>query len=183
MKLATLMQRAALVCTLLLGFYAAPAAAASSVVRMDAEACARLTAKLLDAELADCGCPPVGCVRTQGYWGNKPGVVWPGRYDRDADFFASGLSWQEVMDSPTRGDAYLILAHQYIAAVLNRAAGASAPASVQGVISAATAWFASGVELGECRAGACQLQRAWAGVLDSYNNGSYPGAPKHCDEK
>lgn len=186
MTIATLMQRAALGCLLALGLYAAPASATSlttAIARAETgETCAQQAAKLGATELDDCGCPVKGCVRTQGYWGNKPGVIWPAPYDRDAAFFGSGLTWQEIMDSPTRGDAYLILAHQYIAAVLNRAAGASAPAAVQGVISGATAWFGSGVELGECRAGGCPLQRSWAAILDAYNNGAYPGAPKHCDK-
>lgn len=185
MKIVKLMQRAAFGLVLALGLYAGPASATpTSIARAEAgDTCAQLTAKLADVEAADCGCPPKGCVRTQGYWGNKPGVIWPAPYDRDAAFFGSGLTWQEIMDSPTRGDAYLILAHQYIAAVLNRAAGASAPAAVQGVISGATTWFGSGVELGDCRAGGCPVQRAWAAVLDAYNNGLYPGGPKACDEE
>lgn len=134
-----------------------------------------------DSLLSDCACPPKGCVRTQGYWSNKPGVVWPKGYDRDATFFASRLSWQEVLDSPVRGDAYLILAHQYIAAVLNTASGASAPNSVRSVILAAGAWFATATP-GTCVRGACQLQRSWASILDEYNNGDYPGGPSHCDD-
>jgi hypothetical protein len=128
-----------------------------------------------------CGCAPKGCVRTQGYWSNKPGVIWPAPYNRNALFFSSGLTWQQVLDSPVRGNAYFILAHQYIAAVLNRAAGASAPSGVQSVINAATAWFRSGVTLSTCGPGQCALQKNWAGTLDVYNNGEYPGAPKHCD--
>jgi hypothetical protein len=42
-----------------------------------------------------------------------------------------------VLDSPTRGDAYFILAHQYIAAVLNIASGASAPNSLRSIVLAA----------------------------------------------
>lgn len=119
-------------------------------------------------------------MRTQGYWGNKPNVLWPAPYDRKAWFFSSGLTWQQVLDSPVRGNAYLILAHQYIAAVLNRAAGASAPSGVQGVISAATDWFRGGATLSSCGPGECALQKTWAGTLDVYNNGEYPGAPQHC---
>ncbi|MBQ5945898.1 hypothetical protein [Massilia sp. ST3] len=174
----------ALLFALLFGLAGAAAAqgqvmAAKSAVLADA--CAQLVMQA-EAEQADCGCPPKGCVRTQGYWSNKPGVTWPSGFDRNAPFFSSGLSWQQVMDRPTRGDAYLILAHQYVAAVMNRAAGASAPSGVQSVINGATTWFNSGVTLGQCMAGGCLLQRAWAGVLDTYNNGNYPGAPKHCDE-
>lgn len=135
--------------------------------------------EVLNAD-AVCGCAPKGCVRTQGYWGNKPNVLWPAPYDRKAWFFSSGLTWQQVLDSPVRGNAYLILAHQYIAAVLNRAAGASAPSGVQGVISAATDWFRGGATLSSCGPGECALQKTWAGTLDVYNNGEYPGAPQHC---
>lgn len=128
-----------------------------------------------------CGCAPKGCVRTQGYWGNKPNVAWPAPYSRTATFFSSSLSWQQILDTPPRGSGYLILAHQYIAAVLNRAAGASAPAGVQSTIDAATAWFAGGTTPSSRGPGACAQQIAWAGILDTYNNGLYPGAPKHCD--
>lgn len=73
------------------------------------------------------------------------------------------------------------LAHQYIAAVLNIGAGASAPNSLRAIVLAAGSWFSTAVP-GTWVKGACQLQRSWAGVLDEYNNGDYPGAPKHCDE-
>ncbi len=131
---------------------------------------------------AVCGCPtPTGCVRTQGYWKSKPGVVWPSPYSRTAMFFSSGLTWQQILDTPPQGgNAYLILAHQYIAAVLNRASGASAPSSVQSIISSATTWFSSGTNLDSCSGSACATQKNWAGILDTYNNGLYPGAPTHC---
>ncbi|MEO7496562.1 MAG: hypothetical protein ABIT83_26230 [Massilia sp.] len=132
---------------------------------------------------AICGCPVIkGCVRTQGYWGNKPGVVWPAAYSRTAMFFSSGLTWQQVLDTPPRGSAYLILAHQYIAAVLNMAAGASAPSSVQTVIDNAKVFFLGGTTPASCTPGACAPQISWAGMLDTYNNGQYPGAPKHCPD-
>ncbi len=129
-----------------------------------------------------CGCPhPTGCTRTQGYWKSKPGVVWPSPYSRTAMFFSSGLTWQQILDTPpSGGNAYLILAHQYIAAVLNRAAGASAPTSLQTIISNATTWFSSGTNLDSCRASDCDTQKNWAGLLDTYNNGQYPGGPPHC---
>lgn len=125
-------------------------------------------------------CTPKGCVRTQGYWGNKPGVVWPKGYSRTAPFFDSGLTWQQILDTPPRGSAYLILAKQYIAAVLNRASGASAPTGVQSVITAATNWFRSGTKPTSCGPGQCAQQKAWAATLDAYNNGTYPGGPQHC---
>lgn len=130
-----------------------------------------------------CGCQIKGCVRTQGYWGNKPGVVWPAPFSRSAPFFSSTLSWQQIMDAaPQGGNAYIILAHQYIAAQLNIAAGASAPSSIQTIISQATAFFNSGANLDSCRGSDCATQKTWAGILDTYNNGLYPGAPKHCPD-
>lgn len=133
---------------------------------------------------AVCGCPkPTGCTRTQGYWKSKPGVVWPAPYSRTAMFFSSGLTWQQILGSPpSGGNAYLILAHQYIAALLNRASGASAPSSLQTVISDATTWFSGGTNLDSCGGSACETQKNRAGMLDTYNNGLYPGAPSHCRE-
>lgn len=129
-----------------------------------------------------CGCGPKGCTRTQGYWGNKPGVVWPGGWYREMNFYSSGLSWQQILDTPPRGNAYIILADQFIAAVLNRNVGASAPQGVQDVMAAARDWFASGTTLQTCSPGTCELQKTWAATLDVYNNGNYPGGPPHCQD-
>lgn len=135
------------------------------------------------APQAVCGCEPVkGCVRTQGYWGNKPGVIWPAPYSRDSYFFASGLTLQAILDAPVRGSGYLILARQYIAAVLNYAAGASAPPSVIDAINQASAFFSSGATPASCGPGECEEQIALAAILDAYNNGVYPGAPGACPD-
>lgn len=130
-----------------------------------------------------CGCEVIkGCVRTQGYWGNKPGVIWPAPYSRDALFFASGLTSQQILDAPVRGSGYMILAKQYLAAVLNYASGASAPPSIIAAINDASAFFSSGTTPASCGPGECEAQKTLAGILDTYNNGLYPGAPKHCPE-
>jgi hypothetical protein len=130
-----------------------------------------------------CGCTPTGCVRTQGYWGNKPGVRWPGDWYREMNFYGSGMSWQQIFDTPPRGNAYIILAVQFMSEVLNRNAGASAPQGVQDVVAAARDWFASGTSLQTCAAhGSCEQQKMWAAILDVYNNGNYPGAPPHCGD-
>lgn len=135
-------------------------------------------------ETAVCGCGhPMGCTRTQGYWGSKPGVIWPAPYTRDAMFYSSGLTWQQILDTPPKqGNAYLILAHQYIAAVLNRAGGASAPSAVQNTINLARTFFTSGTTLQSCSNDACGTQKSWAAILDTYNNGVYPGAPAACPD-
>ena len=137
----------------------------------------------LVAPEAVCGCNPIkGCVRTQGYWGNKPGVIWPAPYLRDALFFASGLTLQGIFDTPVRGSGYLILAKQYLAAVLNFAGGASAPPSVIAALDEAAAFLASGTTPASCGPGQCQRQKDLAAILDAYNNGVYPGAPGHCPD-
>ncbi len=132
-----------------------------------------------------CGCPPppTQCARTQGYWSSKPNVVWPSGYARTGvPFFSSGMNWQQVLDSPPRGSGYLILAHQYIAAVLNVASGTVQPSGIKTTLAQAKAWFAGGVTPASCPSGECATQKSWAAVLDSYNNGTYPGGPKHCPD-
>jgi hypothetical protein len=141
------------------------------------------------------GTPPActrscGCTFTQGYWGSKPDVVWPAPYDRNALFFNSGLTWQQIMDtSDAGGNAYINLAHQYIAAVLNVANGACEPDSVKQFIDLSTGFFQS-FALGSsfCASGGqgtnCSLQVTWAGILADYNQGtgSFASNPGHCSE-
>ena len=129
-----------------------------------------------------CTPAPAGCTLTQGYWGNKPGVIWPDPFSRTATFFLSEQTWQQVLDTPVNDSpGYYQLAHQYIAAVLNQANGASIPSGVQDTLNLATPWFeANGI--GACTAnGSCDLQKVWSGTLATFNEGTYPGGPKHCD--
>jgi len=125
-----------------------------------------------------------GCTYTQGYWGNKPGVVWPAEFDRTSLFFNSGLTWQQVLDASAGGNGYVILAKQYIAAVLNQANGADVPTGVQEILTLATGYFAGAADpYTACPAASdCGAQKTWGGILDSYNNGEYPGGPLHCEE-
>jgi len=122
-----------------------------------------------------------GCVFTQGYWGNKPDVVWPDPFDRDATFFLSSQTWQGVLDTPPQGNGYFILAEQYIAAVLNQANGAPVPSGVQSILNQAETFFQNNAPSACSAAGSCGLQKTWGGILDSYNNGTYPGGPQHCE--
>ena len=131
---------------------------------------------------APCETPPTGCTNTRGYWDNKPNVVWPEPYSRQATFYYSGQTWQQVISSPAGGNNYYILGPQFIAAVLNVARGASAPSGVQTVINNAQTWFNTSANTpASCSTpGSCGLQNTWAGILDDYNNGRYPGGPPHC---
>ncbi|MEJ8756259.1 hypothetical protein WG947_04580 [Pontibacter sp. H259] len=123
---------------------------------------------------------PTGCTRTQGYWKNHAD---PSRKQYDATwddylnvtFFSSGKTYLQVLQTPPKkGDAYYILAHQYIAAVLNKESGASAPPEVNLAIAGATDYFA-----GDTNPSRAQLL-AWAELLDDYNNGLI--GPGHCDD-
>lgn len=128
-------------------------------------------------------CSPVaGCTATVGYWGRKPGVVWPQPYLRSASFYLSGQTWQVALTTPPAASpGYYQLAHQFIAATLNSAKGAGVPAGVQTVLTQSDAWLATHGPASCTTASACGTQKAWAAVLDLYNNGRYPGGPRHCD--
>jgi len=109
-----------------------------------------------------------GCTFTLGYWKNHTSV-WPSGYSPNATFYTSGASWLTVLQTPPRGgNAYYILAHQFIAAKLNSANGASVPANVQTALNTAAGYFTN--------PGGSSLSRsdlvALASLLDSYNNGN-----------
>jgi hypothetical protein len=123
-----------------------------------------------------------GCAYTQGYWGSKPGVGWPSPYSRGADFYLSGQTWQQVLDTAgNTAPGYYQLAHQFIAATLNVANGASVPASIKATLDDADKWLSNNTPAKCSAGGSCGLQRDWAAVLDEYNNGQYAGGPPHCN--
>jgi hypothetical protein len=117
--------------------------------------------------------PPDGCTATVGFWKTHL-TVWPAPYTPGATFYTSGKTWIGVLKTAPLGNAYYILAHQFIAATLNGAAGASAPANVQQALADAAAYFADPAGSTLTRA---QLI-AMATLLDDYNNGLL-GVP-HC---
>jgi hypothetical protein len=105
----------------------------------------------------------------------------------DTPFFDSGQTYYEVMWTPPQGgNAYYILAHQYIAAELNMLAGTAVPAEVQAAFDAATLLFQTYTpdEVGELKGKAGKDLRdqfiGLAGTLGSYNEGDI--GPGHCDE-
>lgn len=129
-------------------------------------------------------CASGGCTYTQGYW-KTHSRYGPAPYDatwaaigEDTLFFGSGQTWYRVFWTPPKGgNAYYILAHQYMAARLNVEAGASAPAQVASAIAEATAWFtgrSSAAPKGPARDTAIAL----AGILGAYNEGAT--GPGHC---
>ena len=137
-----------------------------------------------DAFVTKIGQSSVGCTYSQGYWGNKPGVVWPAPYNRPDPFYNSGLTSQGIRDDPPRGNGYIILGKQFIAASLNAANGATVPAVIQDILNQAAAWFTTVTTPAEAcpRSNSCGAQKAWGKILDDYNNGIYPGGPPHCPD-
>lgn len=136
-------------------------------------------------------CPPAecGCVLTQGYWKNHSG--WPGGLTPETQFYLSGLTYQQVLDTPPPSDGgnYYRLAHQFIAAQLNQLNNACTPDglfSPSGIYTQAEAWLSTNAPSvcvrGSKGAPLCGTQNTWAGILDDYNNGEYPDGPAHCAE-
>jgi hypothetical protein len=146
-----------------------------------------------------------GCTLTQGYWKTHSALGpapfddnWnnlpdqPAAFDPDAiqeaqneTFFYSGQTWYQVFwTPPAGGNVYYQLAHQYMAAVLNKLNGASSTAAVDAAIAAATTYFnnpantpASALNLSKS---AKATLGGYASTLGSYNEGAI--GPGHCDE-
>lgn len=118
-----------------------------------------------------------GCTRTQGYWKNHADptkkqfdTTWNSYLTKA--FFNSGKNYLQMLNTAPKGDAYIILAHQFIAAELNVAAGASMPQDVLDAWNAAKAYFEGG-------SATRTKVLTWAELLDDYNNGKV--GPGHCE--
>jgi hypothetical protein len=129
--------------------------------------------------------PPSFCTATLGFWKNHP-ALWDQAGEKTVltttTFFNSGQNYLTILGTPSAGgNAYIILAKQYIAAVLNTNGGASGNASVDAAIAGAAAYFAAapaGIPnpIDPTRS---QLL-GWATTLDQFNNGVI--GPGHCSD-
>ncbi|HWQ27723.1 MAG TPA: hypothetical protein VNN12_01720 [Dehalococcoidia bacterium] len=133
---------------------------------------------------------PVGCTLTQGYW-KTHSIHGPAPADPtwdllpsgpDTEFFHTGKTWYPVFwTAPKGGNANYILAHQYMAAVLNQLAGAASTPEVDAALSGAALYFEGVTNLGQKPSGSLRAQLiAWAGTLGAYNEGDI--GPGHCSE-
>lgn len=135
----------------------------------------------------------VGCTHTQGYWKTHAGennkkrdATWD-QIVPDAEysvFFESHQSYYAVMyTNPRGGNAYYILAHQYIAAHLNVLSGASIPDNVLVAWNEATNLFEQYTpeEISKLEGEDVTRQQFIdiAELLDDYNNGKI--GPGHCE--
>jgi hypothetical protein len=140
-------------------------------------------------------CPHVnGCTLTQGYWKThsiygpaaKPDPTWNLLSNGpNTTFFSSGQTWLQVFNTaPKGGNAYYVLAHQYMAAVLNQLDGASATPTVTSALSAAVSFFNTytPAQAGALASNSAARQAALANAatLDNYNSGLI--GPGHCGE-
>ena len=121
------------------------------------------------------------CTLTLGYWKNhsrhadnpSQNIPWP----IDEDTLLCGETWFNILHTEPEGSAWYILAHQWIAAMLNEASGASTD-DLNGALDEAGDLLADncGGLSGKDEDRALEL----ADLLDDYNNGVI--GPGHCDD-
>ena len=119
--------------------------------------------------------PPGHCAYTQGWYKNHTGS-WPSGSLTPTTVWDGGKTIIDLFNTPPKGSQYIILAHQYITALLNVQGGSNVPPAVQTALDTAAAYFAGG------GAGAGDPNVDITGVstiLDNYNNGLL-GVP-HCN--
>jgi hypothetical protein len=130
--------------------------------------------------------PPAGCTHTQGYWknhatGKKADPTWALVGGPNAAFFSSGMSWLTLFGTPPKGgNAYIILAHQYMAARLNVLDGATTTPAVDAALAWATTFFSTYTPSSALTTALRDQAIAYADLLDDYNNGEI--GPGHCDD-
>lgn len=127
-----------------------------------------------------CTPPTAGCTRSQGYWKTHHAGARVPALDRDWPLPEAtelcGRGWLELLGTaPRGGDAWVILAHQYIAARLNVAAGASVPGEVDDALTDAAAYLSACEVERDDRVAALDV----AERLEAYNTGEV--GPGHCE--
>ena len=134
------------------------------------------------------------CIRTQGYW-KTHSKYGPAPYENtcesvgddrgDSPFFGTGQSWYEVFwTEPKKGNAYYILAHQYIAAYLNALNGADTSDITDELKHAEDLldqYDGNPKSMANIRGFIRYDFIRTAEVLDDYNNGDI--GPGHCDDE
>jgi hypothetical protein len=134
--------------------------------------------------------PTFRCTRTYGYW-KTHSSYGPAPYDptwadigEDTEFFTTGQTYYEILcNKPKGGNAYLILAHQYIAAELNGLANNGLPTDIEADMLQAYSildTYAGDLDIPKDDPNR-ELAINLAGNLDAFNNGLSPGWP-HCED-
>jgi hypothetical protein len=119
--------------------------------------------------------PPGHCTFTQGWYKNHTGS-WPSGGLTPTTVWDGGKTIIDLFNTPPKGSQYIILAHQYITALLNIQGGSTVTPAVQTALDTAAAYFVGG------GAGAGDPNVNITGVstiLDNFNNGLV--GPGHCN--
>ncbi len=122
---------------------------------------------------------PLGCTYTQGYWKThnryskqpQKRINWP----IDEDTMVCDQTYYQNLKTPPKGSTLLVLSHQYIAASLNVANGASSSEVDTFLSDASTLLNLCTEPTGESKTDALDISQK----LDDYNNGLI--GPGHCD--
>ncbi|HTK49228.1 MAG TPA: hypothetical protein VL328_14725 [Gemmatimonadaceae bacterium] len=121
--------------------------------------------------------PPTGhCSYTQGWYKNHTSS-WPQGALTPTTVWDGGATIITLFNTPPRGSQYIILAHQYITALLNIQGGSNVPPAVQDALDKAEQYFSGG---GDGKGDSSVDITGVSTVLDNYNNGLTAGGPAHC---
>ena len=109
--------------------------------------------------------------KSQGYWKNRP-AEWPSQYSPSAQFYVSGQTWLQVINSNSSSGQWVNLATQFIAAKLNVANGAQPPADVAAAIAEAETLLSTTTAKTKLSRAEQQHYVRLAKVLDDWNKSS-----------
>jgi len=125
-------------------------------------------------------CGSSDCTYTQGYWKNHP-EDWPVLTLKIGNTNYNQAKLLEIFNTPPAGNPTYILAHQLIAALLNRYNGASISTTVQGYINQAQSLFQTWPIGSNPTSSVATQMVTLSGYIDAYNNGN--AGPAHCDSR
>ena len=118
------------------------------------------------------GADPCGCTKTWQQWSSTNdgwNKIWKGQ---NTKFYRSGMTWGEILNSQSN-DVYIVLAKEYIAAVLNIKNGVCVPDAIKWKVLKASLFF-KWYRPNQCRSLSKRTQNkigAWAVKLEKYNTG------------
>jgi len=119
---------------------------------------------------------PAHCTYTMGWYKNHTSS-WPSGTLTPNTVFDGGQTIIDLLNTPPKGSQYIILAHQYLTALLNIQGGSSVPPAVQTALNTAQAYFNGGGNgTGDPNVDITGVST----ILDNYNNGLT--GPGHCDD-
>ncbi len=126
---------------------------------------------------------PLGCALGQGYW-KTHATAWPTTALMLGNQIYTKSELLNLLNTPIRGDASLILAHHLIAAKLNLANGAN-NATIAATVTAADNWlrsYAGKLPYNvKTSTPAGQVATNLAATLEQHNNGTLAGGPPPCN--